>query len=57
MSKNLDETVHLESEKKKSGFERLEESDYKGTSSIPVWPAHHPRSSTGEKSVRGLIVA
>ena len=55
MSKNVDETVRLQSEK--SGYER----DYKRLQrvqvALPVWPAHQPRRSPGEASVRGPIVA
>ena len=54
VSKNFDKTVHLQSE---GGCER----DYKGLhrerASLPVWPAHQPRCSLIETSVRGPIVA
>ena len=57
MSKNFDETVCLQSEK--SGYERLEERDYKELQrtrvALPVWPDHWPRRSPGEASVRGPI--
>ena len=47
--------------KEKIGFEKSEERDYKGLEraqvAIPVWPAHQPRRSPGETSVRGPIVA
>ena len=55
MSRNFDETVRLQSEK------RQEERDYKGLQrarvAFPVWPAHQPRRSPVETSVRGPIVA
>ena len=39
---------------------RSEERDYKGLQkarvALPVWPAHQPRRSSGETSVRGPIV-
>ena len=47
--------------KNKIGYERQEERDYKGLQrakvALPVWPAHQPRRSPGETSVRGPIVA
>ena len=52
MSKNLDETVRLQSEK------REKERDYKGSSSASrVAKTHQPRRFPGETSVRGPIVA
>ena len=61
VSKNLDETVCLQSEKRQEWMremrgERLQEIA-EDASSAPVWPAHQPRRSTGETSVRGPIVA
>ena len=54
MSKNLNETVRLQSEK--SGYERSEEGGYKGLEraqvALPVWLAHQPRRSPGETTVR-----
>ena len=59
MSKNFDETVRLQSDK--SGYEREEERGYKELQrarvALSVWPAHQPRRSTGETSVREPIVA
>ena len=47
--------------KEKSGYERLDERNYKGLQracvALPVWPAHQPRGSAIETSVRGPIVA
>ena len=62
MSKNLDETVHLQSEKKEESIREIRgERDYKGLQraqvALPVWPAHWPRRSPGETSVQGPIVA
>ena len=49
------------SRKDKSGYERLEEKEYKGLKrakvALPVWPTHQPRHSLGETSVRGSIIA
>ena len=61
VSKNFDETVRLQSEKRQEWIREIEERDYKGFKraqvALPVWPAHHPRRSPGETSVRGSIVA
>ena len=58
MSKNLDETIRLQSEK--SGYERKEQRGYKGLQraglALPVWPAYQPRRSRGEMSVRDPVV-
>ena len=58
MSKNLDETVRLQSEIRR---ETRGEGDYKGMRraqvALPVWLAHQPRRSAVEMSVRGPIVA
>ena len=59
VSKNLDETVRIQSEK---GQEWIRDKrDYKGLqwagAVLPVWPDHQPRRSPGEMSVRGPIVA
>ena len=47
--------------KEKSGYEGQEERDYKGSQrvrvALPVWPAHQPRRSTKETSVREPTVA
>ena len=61
MSKYFDETVRLQSEKRQEWIreirgERLQ-GIAEGASSAPVWPAHQPRRSPGETSVRGPIVA
>ena len=54
VSKNFNETVRLQSEIIR------EVRDYKGLRraqvALPVWPAHQPRYSAGETSVRGPIV-
>ena len=60
MSKNLDETVRLQSEKREVWIreirgERLQ-GIAEGASSAPAWPAHQPRRSERETSVRGPIV-
>ena len=59
MSKNLDETVRLQSEKKQEWIREMR--DYKGLQRVQVshhvWPAHQLRRSPGETSVRGPIVA
>ena len=59
VSKNLDETIRLQSEKKEWIPEKIR--DYKELQmervALPVWPAHQPRCSPGETSVRGPIVA
>ena len=47
MSKNLDETVRLQSEKNRlQGLQRARVA-------LPDWPAHQPRRSPGKTSVRG----
>ena len=60
MSKNLDETVRLRSEKKRRADTtdmRRETGDWwRAQVAFPVWPAHRPRRSPGEASVRGPIV-
>ena len=59
MSKNFNETVCLQSEKREEWI-REEERDYKGLRrvqvALPVWPAHQLHRSPGETSVRGPIV-
>ena len=59
MSKNLDETVRLQSEKREQWIR--EEKDYKGLQraqvALPFWPAHQPRRFPGGMNVRGPIVA
>ena len=62
MSKNLDETVRLQSEKKSEWIREIRgDGDYKGLqrerAALPVRPAHQPRRSLGETSARGPIVA
>ena len=47
MSKNLDETVRLQSEKREEWIQEI-----RGVV-FPVWPAHQPRRSRGETNVRG----
>ena len=60
VSKNLGETVRLQSEKRQSGYERKEERDYQGLQkrqvALSVWPAHQLRHSPRETSVWGPIV-
>ena len=60
VSKNLDETVRLQFEKRQDwirviGGERLQ-GIAEGTSSAPRLAAYQPRRSLGETSVRGPIV-
>ena len=62
VSKNLDETVRLQFEKREEWIREIRgERDYKGLQrvqvALPVWPAHQPRCSPGETHVRGSIVA
>ena len=60
MSKNLDETVRLQSEKRQERIREQEERDYNGLQlirvALPVWPAYQPRRLPGEMSVRVPIV-
>ena len=60
VSKNLDETVRLQSEKREEWIREIR-GDYKGLLKVrvalPVWPAHQPRRSSGETSARRPIVA
>ena len=61
MSKNLDEKVRLQSEKRQEWIREIKkERDYKGLRraqvALPVWPAHQPCRFLGEASVRGPIV-
>ena len=59
MSKNLDETVRLQSEIRQAWIREIR-GDYKGLqraqAALPVWPAVQSRRSPGETSVRKLIV-
>ena len=61
MSKNLDETVRLQSEKRREWIREVRRERLQGIAEgatvHPVWPAHWPRRSPGETSVRGPIVA
>ena len=60
MSKNFDETILLQSEKKRvdTRDERETTRDCRGVGvALPVWPAHQPRRSPGKSSVQGPIVA
>ena len=62
MSKNLDETVRLQSEKRQEWIREIRgERSYKRLQraqvALPVWPAHQPCRSPGETGVRGLIAA
>ena len=58
VSKNSDETVRHQSEK--SGYQRLEKSEYKGLLrgqvALPVWPAYQPRRRPKGTNIRGPIV-
>ena len=60
-SKNLDETVRLQSEKRQEWIREIKEERLQGiaegTSSAPILPAHQPRRSLEKTSVRGPIVA
>ena len=60
MSNKLDETVRYRPRKDESGYERDEERNYKelhkALVALLIWPAHQPRLSPGETSVRGPIV-
>ena len=55
--KNFDETVRLQSEIRREWIREVR--DYKGLQRAqvahPVWPAHQPRRSPGETSVRRPI--
>ena len=53
VSKNLDETVRLQSEIREERLQRIAE----GASSAPVWLAHQPSRFPVEMSVQGPIVA
>ena len=59
MSKNLNETVRLQLEKREKWIREIR--DYKGLQrvqvALPVWLVYQPRRSPGEMSVRGAIVA
>ena len=62
MSKNLDETVRLQSEKRDEWIreirgERLHKGLRRVQVALAVWPAHQPRPSPGETSVRGPIAS
>ena len=61
VSKNLDETVRLQSEKREEWIREIRGERLQGMQraqvALPVWPAHQPRRSPGETSVRGPIVA
>ena len=59
MSKNLNETVRLHSEKREEWLR--EARDHRGLqragATLPISPAHQVRRSRGEMSVQGPIVA
>ena len=59
MSKNLDQTVRLQSEKKRKIHTRGKSKEIAegAGSALPVWPDYQPRRSPGETSVRGPTVA
>ena len=58
MLKNIDETVRLQSEKRREWIREIR--DYKGLLRAqvahPIWPAHQPSRCTGETSIGGPIV-
>ena len=59
MSKNLDETVGIMSEKRQEWIREEGERDYKELQragvALPVWPIHQPRSFLGEMTVGDLL--
>ena len=61
MPKNLDETVRLQSEKRKVWIRETRVKRSQGIAkaqvALPVWQAHQPHRFPGETSVRGPIVA
>ena len=62
VSKNLDETVRLQSEKREELIREVRgEREYKGLKrareALPVWPNHQPHRCPAEMSVREYIVA
>ena len=60
MSKNFDETVRLQSEKRQEWMREIKrrlQGIERAREALPVWPAHQPRRFLREKSVRGPIVA
>ena len=61
MSKNFDETVRLQSEKRQEWIREIRGERLQGIAGVqvalPVWSAHQPRRSPVEMSVLGPIVA
>ena len=57
VSKNLDEAVRLQSEKRQEWIRETLQGIEEDASSAPAWPAHQPRRSPGETGVRRPIVA
>ena len=60
VSKNFDETVHLQSKKRQEWIREIrgerQQGIAQGVRVLPVWPAHQPRRSPREMSVQGHIV-
>ena len=54
MSKNFDEKVRVQYQKRQEWIREMEERDYRGLQrarvALPVWPAHQPRRFPGETS-------
>ena len=61
MSKNLDETICLQSEIRQEWIREMREQRLLGIAraqvALPVWPGHQPRRFPVEMSVRGSNVA
>ena len=61
MSKNFDETVQFQSEKKQEWIREVREDRLQGLQRTqlahPVWPAYQPHLSLGETCIQGSIVA
>ena len=58
MSKNLGETVRLQSEKRQEWIQEIRGKRLHRIArvALPVWIAHQPRRSLGESNVLGLII-
>ena len=61
VSKNFDEAVRLQSEKRQEWIREIRRERLQGIAEVqvvlPVWPAHQPRRYPEETSVQGPIVA
>ena len=57
VSKNFDETVHLQSEKRKDWIREIRGERLQGIAETSVWTAHQLCHSLEETSVRVPIVA